>query len=73
MTAKKVTSKAVEDSIEVEAPSISLDEYIKVAKPHYGLVASFKYEASKTENGLADRTEVEWAKSFDEQSARTYK
>lgn len=73
MTIKKATDKAVEAPTEIEVPIISLDEYIRDEKPHYGLVASFKYEASKTENGLADRTEVEWHLAFEEQSNKTYK
>jgi hypothetical protein len=67
----KATTKA--DQPEVKASkTVSLDEYIKKHKPHYGLVASFKHEASKTENGLADRTEAEWKDGFEAQSKKTY-
>lgn len=74
-----LTLEAVEDAEKTEAsevfkaPLISFDEYIEKAKPHYGLVASFTYEASRTEKGLADRTEDEWILAFEEQSRRTYK
>lgn len=63
-----------DESVEAKASeAISLVEYIETHKPHYGLVVSFKHEASKTEKGLADRTEDEWHSAFEEQSNRTYK
>lgn len=64
----EVTSEAVES----DEQTMSFVEYIENNKPHYGLVASFKYEATKTENGLADRTEAQWTADFTEQSRKTY-
>lgn len=69
----KVTNKTDEVPEVKASVNVSLDEYIEKHKPHYGLVVSFKYEASKTEQGLADRTEDEWKLGFVAQSNRQYK
>ena len=72
---KATTEEVVEvtsEAIESKEPTMSFVEYIENKKPHYGLVASFKYEASKTENGLADRTEAQWTADFEAQSRKTY-
>lgn len=71
---EKVTDKAVvqEKKTSEATELLSFDKYIEKHKPHYGLVASFKHEASKTENGLADRTEDKWKLAFEAQSKKTY-
>ncbi len=71
--AEEVTNKTDEEVKTSEEPKISFDDYIAKNKPHYGLVASFKYEASRTEKGLADRSEEEWKLDFEAQSKKTYK
>ena len=78
MDNKNVTSKAkkvpAKKAVEAVAePLLSFDEYIKLRQPHYGLVVSFQYEASKSENGLVDRSEVQWDADFEAQSNKTYK
>ena len=72
MTTPKKRTKATSEAVESNEPTMSFVEYIENTKPHYGLVASFKYEASKTENGLADRSEAQWTADFEEQSRKTY-
>lgn len=55
-----------------EQPRISFQSYIELAKPHRGLVASFQYEAKKSEKGLDERTEADWKADFEKQRTKVY-
>lgn len=67
---KKVTEKSEEKAPEVVV--IGFEDFLQNKKIHPGLVASFKFEASKEVDGLKPRTENEWLNALDAQSNRTY-
>lgn len=71
--AKMSENKKEETLLVPSEDLISLTQYVKDEKTHYGLVASFKYEASKLKDGLKDRSRSDWKKAFEAQSKRVYK
>ena len=80
-TPKNTPRRKREDDEEVKAsevvevvtpPLITLAEYVARAKPRAGLVASFTYEAKRSEKGLKDRSEDEWKTDFEAQATRIY-
>ena len=68
--ATKVTKKSEEKA--PEAVLVSFEDFLSNNKIHPGLIASYKYEASKDSDGLKPRTVAEWNTSFEEQSNKTY-
>lgn len=58
---------------EAEIPALTLEEYLGKVQVNVGLVASFKYEASKVPEVLEPKHKEDWAKAFEAQSKRAYK
>lgn len=56
----------------VKMETATLEEYISEANVHRGLVASFRYEASKDASLLEPKTREEWDIAFTAQSNKVY-
>ena len=73
---KKAPKKQVAEKPEEKAPEatikVSFEDFMKMYQVHPGLVASFKYEAMQTDEGMAPRTVDEWTNAIDAQADKTY-
>mgnify|MGYP007079353726 FL=1 len=79
MTEKRRRTSEVKEEVanqvstsEVEVDTLTLDEYLSKVKVNPGLVASFKYEATKDASMLEPKTEDGWKSAFEAQSNKTY-
>lgn len=57
---------------EVGLVTLSLDEYLNEVRVNVGLLASFKYEATRNGATITARTKEEWDASFFTQSRKVY-
>lgn len=71
MSEKTKKGLAIEKEVESTSEELTLEEYVEKAKPHAGLVASFKVENAS--EGLKPRSIDEWARAFEDQSNKVYK